>query len=111
MKRSPAILAVAAAISGLTACGDSGGGNAAVDHNDVQSAGGNMLSNDATDIVTPAPVENGDAPVPAEPQPADDRSSEADEPRRPPPAAPPLAPEPDPHAGHDMNNMADMSHD
>lgn len=36
-------------------------------------------------------------------------AARADDARRPPPKAPPQ-PEPDPHAGHDMGNMANMSH-
>ena len=109
MKRIRAILAIAAAISGLTACGDRSDNNAAIDQNNLQSADENNLSNGAQDMVPPA--QDAGPQAQAEPQTANNRNSEAEEPRRPPPKAPPLEPEPDPHAGHDMNNFADMSHD
>ena len=72
--------------------------------------------NAATDIVAPPPVEpaaNADVEQPAdEPQPTPTSSAPAAptrpalEPAKPAPAKP-KAPEPapDPHAGHDMNNM------
>ena len=121
MNRKLEILALAAAIPGLAACGDRSAENAAMDQNVLQATQENILSNEAGNVSSSAPIENMDEATPSEapaqpggeeaPLPKNEASSERDDSRRPPPEAPRPQPEPDPHAGHDMNNMAEMSHD
>lgn len=123
MKRTITILAVAAAIPALAGCGDRSGGNAAAEQNNIQQAD-EVSSNDLQNIGSSAPLDNLIAPTaPARPSPTavpqpreeppapSDASSGTDDARRPPPRAPRPQPEPDPHAGHDMGNMANMSRD
>jgi hypothetical protein len=120
MNRNMAFVALAA-IPGLTACGDRSGENAAIDQNVLQASQEDVLSNDAGNISASAPIENVDTATPSEapesprgeeaPVPKNESSAERDDGGRPPPEAPRPQPEPDPHAGHDMNNMAEMSHD
>lgn len=71
-----------------------------------------VLQNGGELVAPEEPGTNLDATQPAtntasEPRP----KARADDTRRPPPKATRPQPEPDPHAGHDMGNMANMSHD
>lgn len=105
-------LVLAAAIA---ACGQAGNNNASVAvENELPPAEApmtNALENAVTEpqgnALEVAPPSSERATNPA----SDNRSGEADDTRRPPPKASRPQPEPDPHAGHDMGNMANMSHD
>lgn len=130
MKRIITFLTFAAAAVGLASCGEQSPENAAVDQNKVQQLGENILLDDPQNVNGPAPsaaptsnASQPSVPIPADPPeaqprprsdepPQGSRASPVDEQRRAPPPAPPRPKaEPDPHAGHDMANMANMSRD
>jgi len=130
MTRIITLLTFAAAAVGLASCGEQSGENAAADQNNARQAGENILLEDPRNLNAPAPptAPAGNAKAPSVPSPADApeaqprpgsdeppqgiRASPVDEQRRaPPPTAPRSKAEPDPHAGHDMANMTNMSHD
>lgn len=130
MKGVITFIAIAAAAAGLASCGEQSGENAAAAQNDVRQAGENILLDDPQNVNGHAPstaptgnARQSSAPTPADtpeaqPRPRSDeppqgsRASPVDEQRRaPPPTAPRPKAEPDPHAGHDMANMTNMSRD
>lgn len=102
-----------------SACNQAPDGNQAAEGMNVQPASNeaqpanDVLQDGGEFAATPEPETNSDAPA----QPARTMPSESlpeariDGARRAPPKAPRPQPEPDPHAGHDMGNMANMSHD
>lgn len=122
----PTLIAAAAVLAG---CDAQSGENGAADQNNLLQAGETILLDDPQNVNSPAPSipSAGIASEPSEPSkaappdvegrprsdepPGGNRATLADEQRRPPPKAPRPRPEPDPHAGHDMGDMANMSHD
>lgn len=130
MRRIITFLTFAGAAAVLASCGEQSGENAAADQNGVRQAGENILLDDPQNVNGPAPstaptgnASQSSVPTPADPPeaqprprtdepPQGSRASPVDEQRRAPPPAPPRPKaEPDPHAGHDMANMTNMSRD
>jgi hypothetical protein len=102
----------------LAACGGDDAANEAVNLGNFAVPPGNAVSNASVDSPAAppaaAPAAKGvTAAQPAPPSPTPPASTApAEAPAAKRPAAPPPQPrhEPDPHAGHDMSNMANMQH-